>query len=146
MSHDASLKSDIGQLATALEGYYSDHGRYPESLDSLTLTKRSDRYESAYLRRLPTVPTLCLKQGRERCRRCSSYDDPVDVSPKPGEDYSYLVNNEASGFAVYAQLTKPDDESKPYYAYAAINLGTDDYRYHFGQISLEEVRNFIGLE
>ncbi|MBU1110909.1 type II secretion system GspH family protein [Patescibacteria group bacterium] len=51
-ARDAGAKSDIGQIATALESYYTDtNGTYP-----LTVSTLSSLITGGYLKQVPSVP------------------------------------------------------------------------------------------
>ncbi len=45
---EAVLKEDLAQMRSAIDKYYGDRGRYPDSLDDLV--------EKKYLRRVPVDP------------------------------------------------------------------------------------------
>ena len=47
-TREAVLKEDLFRLRDAIDQYYADKGRYPESLETLT--------EQGYLRRIPVDP------------------------------------------------------------------------------------------
>jgi len=48
-ANDAKIKNDVGQLATALQAYYTTNETYPETLNLLTV--------SGDLKTIPTAPT-----------------------------------------------------------------------------------------
>jgi general secretion pathway protein G len=62
---EAVLKEDLVQIRSAIDKYYGDRGRYPDSLDDLV--------EKKYLRRIPSDPIT------------ESPDTWISVAPQPGE-------------------------------------------------------------
>ena len=78
---EAVLKEDLVQMRGAIDKYYGDRGRYPDSLDDLV--------EKKYLRRIPPDPIT------------ESPDTWVSVAPQPGEEGRIFdVRSGATGAAL----------------------------------------------
>lgn len=89
-TNDAKRKSDLAQLQRALEIYYQDYGRYPNSTASYTITGTNwGGAWSDYMSRLPS-------------------------DPKSGRRYVYFVPNSGNCvngqcYLIFASLEAPKD-------------------------------------
>lgn len=55
-ANDAKRRTDIHELQVALEGYYTDHGRYPDQLPAAGQPLVSVDGQTVYLRSVPRDP------------------------------------------------------------------------------------------
>ena len=85
-SKEAVLKEDLFRLRDAVDQYYADKNKYPESLDALVSDK--------YLRALPVDP---FTQSASTWQTVMSEPDPTNPSAQPGV---YDVKSGSEGTAL----------------------------------------------
>lgn len=82
---EAVLKEDLFRLRDAIDQYYADKNKYPESLEALVSEK--------YIRLVPVDP---ITQSAETWQPVMSEPDPLNPSAQPG---IYDVKSGAEGTA-----------------------------------------------
>ena len=82
---EAVLKEDLFRLRDAIDQYYADKNKYPESLESLVSEK--------YIRAIPVDP---ITQSIETWQPVMSEPDPLNPSAQPG---IYDIKSGAEGQA-----------------------------------------------
>lgn len=99
-SRDAQRKSDVKQLAGALELYYSDHGRYPgATVDGL-------------VKGCPSTSETACSWGSN-----TSFEDGQTVfirlipEDPQGGNYFYKVSNDFSKFQIFTHLENSKDKN-----------------------------------
>lgn len=73
---DGNAKSDVGQIATALQAYFTVNSTYPEDLDTLVSSKE--------LKVLPTTATYTYTRSADTLNASVSY--PLFVVPTAPDD------------------------------------------------------------
>jgi general secretion pathway protein G len=76
-SREAVLKEDLFILRKLIDQYYTDKGKYPNSLRALV--------EDAYLRQVPVDPTTKSAETWQEIRENPSYEDMV-----PGMEFGII--------------------------------------------------------
>ena len=93
-ARNAGVKSDVGQIGTALEAYYTENnGVYPANIAALVTDQQ--------LKQAPTAPS-----GR-----------PTTCTEGAGDPYSYVVATDSSEAAAWAELEDCGDASEDQYVY-----------------------------
>lgn len=93
-ARNSGVRSDIGQIGSALEAYFTENsGAYPATLAALET--------DGQLKNLPTAPT-----GR---------DASCDIDA--GADYGYVAGTSGDEYAVYADLEDCGEDASGYYVY-----------------------------
>ena len=82
-SREAVLKSDLFRMRDAIDQYYADKGKYPQSLDTLT--------SEGYLRKIPEDP---ITRSASTWQTVPAEPDPANPSAEPG---IYDVKSGAEG-------------------------------------------------
>ena len=85
-SKEAVLKSDLFRMRDAIDQYYADKGKYPQSLDTLV--------SEGYLRRIPEDP---VTRSTTTWQTVPAEPDPANPSAEPG---IYDVKSGAEGVAL----------------------------------------------
>ena len=83
---EAAMKSDLFLMRDAIDQYYADKGKYPESLDALVTDN--------YLRKIPEDP---VTHSTESWQTVPAEPDPSNPSAEPG---IYDVKSGAQGTAL----------------------------------------------
>jgi general secretion pathway protein G len=98
-SRDAARKSDLKQISSALEMYYSDHGTYPASYEGKIKACPS----------LPT-PSVCSWGGDEMTDGKTIYFKSLPADPAGGS-YYYRTLLDGQGYQLYAHLENLEDQN-----------------------------------
>ncbi len=100
---DAERKSDLKELSSALELYYSDYGKYPTSINGQILGCPS------------TTAAACSWGTSEFTDSKTIYFKVLPKDPVDGHAYYYRTVNvnsvPESGFQIYAYLENTEDSS-----------------------------------
>jgi prepilin-type N-terminal cleavage/methylation domain-containing protein len=105
-ARDAKRKSELAQLAKAMEVYYNDHGKYPDDgsggnpdagrwffIDNASVTHHWGQSWSPYIETIPEEPTTtCPGGGCDGARH-----------------YQYLASFSHQAFCLYANLDRNTD-------------------------------------
>ena len=83
---EAVLKENLFRMRDAIDQYYADKGKYPESLEDLV--------SAAYLRRVPVDP---ITDSPETWQLVQAEPDPNDLTAEPGV---YDVKSGSEGTAL----------------------------------------------
>ena len=83
---EAVLKENLFRMRDAIDQYYADKGKYPESLEDLV--------SAAYLRRVPVDP---VTDSAETWQLVQAEPDPNDLTAEPGV---YDVKSGSEGTAL----------------------------------------------
>jgi general secretion pathway protein G len=83
---EAVLKENLFRMRDAIDQYYADKGKYPESLEDLV--------SAAYLRRVPVDP---ITDSAETWQLVQAEPDPNDLTAEPGV---YDVKSGSEGTAL----------------------------------------------
>lgn len=103
-ANDARRRTDIHQLQVALEGYYTDHQRYPDQLIFNGQPLASADGQTIYLRSVPrdpknVDPNLYVYNASPPGQPKTSYDicayelEAVPDDRTPGKDESFCLTN-----------------------------------------------------
>jgi general secretion pathway protein G len=93
-AREAALKHDLFEMRKAIDDYYADKQRYPESLAALEQDK--------YLRRVPTDP-ITMQKDWEEVPATTDPSDPTAVDPAAADPLAggatgiYDVHSSATG-------------------------------------------------
>lgn len=109
-SRDGERKSDLGQVARAVELYYNDHGEYPVS----------------------NVAGEIVGCGGNPCAWGEEFADAngtmymvsLPVDPRPGLS-EYFYDSDGTFFQVYTRLERTDDPEVPKLSGNPANYGVD---------------------
>ena len=102
-SRDLNRKSDIKQIANALEIFYSDYERYPAA-------DAGQIVACEYVPALPDTSTACSWDGGQFSDGITTYfrelpPDPTDYT------YFYAVSSDFQAFQLFAHLENPEDQN-----------------------------------
>lgn len=102
-ARDAKRKADLRQIASALELYFNDHGKYPDDAGGAIVSCGVDGDQ-------PCVWGDPNGAGEFRDDRGTIYMKVLAVDPTSGSNnYVYRTSADGSQFQLFAALENPDD-------------------------------------
>ncbi len=105
-SRDVNRKSDLKQIANALEIFYSDHERYPAADAANGQIMACD-----YVPADPDTSTTCSWEGGRFSDGITTYFRELPPDPTDFQ-YFYVVNTDGfQEFQLFAHLENPDDQN-----------------------------------
>jgi len=114
-SRDAARKSDLGQMASALEAYNNDYGVYPRSCNGTIGACLGGNFSCAWGAPFEDDDNVYMRQL------------PIEV--KSGWSYLYLVGTGQKSYQLYARLENDRDPNYVLQAGTACTSGAEECTY-----------------